>query len=80
MKVSKCVCDICGADNANHYRIPMYRTFDSTDGKTFYNSPQLVVGDIDLCARCALESTNIHSIGVMCEEYQIYPNPIIIKQ
>lgn len=80
MKVQKCVCDICGADNADHYRMPMYRTFDNNDGKTFFNSPKLIAKDVDLCERCALAATNIHSVGVMCEEYQIYPNPIIIKK
>lgn len=54
-------CDICGStrDVANH-RLPMYRTFDDTDGKTYYKSPQINFEWIDICAECLSKCTNIY--------------------
>lgn len=70
MKVEKTICDICGADKANSYTIPTYRTFDACDGRTSF-PPELVVENVDLCDKCALAATNIHSVGVMSHEYKI---------
>ncbi len=70
MKVEKTVCDICGADNAKTYRIPTYRTFDSCDGRSSF-PPSLCIENVDLCDKCALDATNIHSVGVMCYKYEI---------
>lgn len=69
--INKRVCDICGADKAKSYKVPVYRTFDSCDGMTVYKTPRLDVKTLDLCDACALKSTNIHSVGVMCEEFRI---------
>lgn len=71
MKVEKRVCDVCGADNATSYKMPAYRTFDSCDGRSIYKEPQLVTASVDLCNKCALKVTRLHSVGVMCEEYKI---------
>lgn len=72
MKVNTTVCDICRADEAQTYRVPVYRTFDSCDGMTCF-PPRPEVKTLDLCDKCALEATNIHSVGVMCEEFKIRP-------
>lgn len=72
MKVEKTVCDICGADKAKSYSIPTYRTFDSCDGRSSF-PPALSVENVDLCDKCALEATNIHSVGVMEYKYKIEP-------
>lgn len=76
MRVEKTVCDICGADNAKSYTIPAYSTFDSQDGRHIYPEPCLVVETLDLCEKCALEATNIHSIGVCCKQYELKPKKI----
>lgn len=66
-------CKICGADNATAYRIPTYRTFNTWDEKTKF-SPVLSVENIDLCDKCALEATNIHSIGLLIgDKYELKP-------
>lgn len=70
MKVEKIVCDICGADKATSYTIPTYHTFDACDGRCTF-PPALHVEKVDLCDKCALEATNIHSIGVMCYQYEL---------
>ena len=70
-KTIACLCDICGKEDAKTYHVLTYRTFDSTDGQSRYNPPQLRVESIDLCYDCAIKSTNIHSVGVQCDEYEI---------
>lgn len=64
-------CDICGAENAKTYTMPVYRTFDGCDGKTFYKQPHLCKKTVYLCDKCALKSSNVHEIGVMEEKYCI---------
>lgn len=70
---TKCTCDICGKDRASHVRTLVYRTFDGSDGKSFFEKPCFCEENIDLCEDCMAKATNIHSIGVMCREYAIDP-------
>ena len=53
--VTKCVCDICGAEYARPFKILVYKIIDSTKGKM----PVTSVESLDLCNNCALEATNI---------------------
>lgn len=71
MKIEKQVCDVCGADDAKTYHMPAYRTFDSRDGRSAFKEPQIEFALVDLCDKCALKATRLHSVGVMCEEYKI---------
>ena len=72
MKVEATVCDICGSVKAHTYTIPTYRTFDSQDGRCIFE-PKLSVETLDLCDKCALEATSIHSIGICDQDYEIKP-------
>ena len=74
MKETKCYCDICKTEGARTYSVLTYRTFDSTDGRFCYNKPQFYVENLDLCDKCAIKSTNIHSIGVQCNKYELKNN------
>ena len=69
--ITRCFCDICHKEGAKTYHTLTYRTFDSTDGRRCYNPPQLREERIDLCDDCARKATNIHSIGVQCEDFEI---------
>lgn len=69
--ITICTCDICGKENAKEYKTITYRTFDSTDGRSYYNPPRIEEETLDLCDECAIKATNIHSVGVQCEEYKL---------
>lgn len=60
-----------GKENARSVRTLVYRTFDSTDGRTFYKKPQIMEDSLDLCDDCLSKATNIQSIGVGCREFRI---------
>ena len=55
-------CDICGSDKSviPDVTLPMYRTFDETDGRSFYEKPQIVFMKLDICEDCLRKSTNVH--------------------
>lgn len=66
-------CDICGSTHkVENRKLPMYRTFDATDGRTYYESPQIVFECIDICEECLSKCTNIHD-----ERVQGYGNIVI---
>lgn len=54
-------CDICGSTHkVENLKLPMYRTFDATEGRAYYKSPQIVFECIDICEECLSKCTNIH--------------------
>ena len=60
MKRTITTCDICSSERDVHSRhLPMYRKFDETDGRTFYDEPQIVFETIDICEECLKKCTNI---------------------
>ena len=82
MKITTIVCDICGSEeNVNTMSLPAFRTFDSTEGRTFYDEPNIGFITIDICPCCLRKVTNIHDrrvmgFGTICIEQ----NPAIIKE
>ena len=71
--IEYCMCDICQKEGAQSYRALAYRTFDATEGRYFYRKPQFETTCIDLCDDCASRVTALHSIGVMCNKFEIRP-------
>lgn len=69
--VKICTCDICGKENAKTYHTIVYRTFDAEDGHTIYNPPRIEETKVDLCNDCALKATNLHSVGICAEEFEL---------
>ena len=69
--ITRCLCDICKKEGAKTYHVLTYRTFDSTDGRSWYNPAKVCEEEMDLCDDCARKATNIHSIGVQCGEYKL---------
>lgn len=66
MKKTIFQCDICGSEkNVESLRLPMYRMFDSCDGRTFFDKPHIVLDAIDVCEECLKKSTNIFDKRVM---------------
>ena len=64
MKVS--VCDICGSpNNVEEYVLPVFRTHDSCDGKTFYPKPIITLQKMDICEECLEKVTMIVDDSVM---------------
>ena len=49
----------------------MYRTFDSEEGKNFYNEKKFSQATLDLCNKCLNKISLIHSIGICCEQYKL---------
>ena len=65
-------CDLCKKETSiQRMKIPVYRTFDANDGRTFYKDKQFENVELDICRNCLEEITKVHSIGVCCEEYKI---------
>lgn len=65
------ICDLCKKETTTYpIRVPTYRTFDANDGKTFYKKKQFGDEELDLCEECLEKVTVIHSVGVMCDEYE----------
>lgn len=65
-------CDLCGKEtDTERMKIPTYRTFDANDGRIFYDEKQFCNEELDLCNECLEKITKVHSIGVMCDEYEI---------
>lgn len=65
-------CDLCKKETSiQRMKIPVYRTFDADDGRTFYKDKQFENIELDICRNCLEEITKVHSIGVCCEEYKI---------
>lgn len=69
--IEMCTCDICGKEGAKTYKTLAYRTFDGTDGMSFYSEPKFEEVKLDICDECAIKITNLHSIGVCCERFEI---------
>ena len=64
MKVIKC--DICGSEKrVETFKLPIYRTFDSTDGLTSFEQPHVSFAELDICEECLRKATNIHDRRVM---------------
>lgn len=64
------ICDLCKKEkDTQKISVPVYRTFDSNDGKLFYSEKRFEQAKLDLCRDCLEKITKIHSIGVCCEEY-----------
>lgn len=60
------ICDICGQEGKVHsFELPMFRTFDACDGRTFYDQPMIVTAPVDICPECLSKCTNIHDERVM---------------
>lgn len=79
MKQTIIKCDICGSEKkVISARMPMYRMFDSTDGRTFYDTPNIVFETIDICEECLRKSTNIFDQRVMgYGDIRMLKNPTI---
>lgn len=70
--ITKEICDLCKEEvPTEKYTIPVYRTFDSTEGKLFYSSKHFSNATLDLCDSCIDKITMVHSVGVQCEEYEL---------
>lgn len=77
------ICDICGkeGEDVSMLQLPMYRTFDSCDGRTFYKQPSVSIQPIDICAECFRKCTNIHDRRVMgCGDIAITINPEVWEE
>ncbi len=75
--ITKCICDLCGKEGAKAYRVLAYRTFDASDGRSFYDPPYVEETSVDMCQECARRSTNIHSVGVMGREFRLEKSPCL---
>ena len=65
MKRVTITCDICGSEEeVITVYLPVFRTFDATDGRTFYDTPEIVLEDIDICPCCLRKVTNLHDMRV----------------
>ncbi len=65
------ICDLCKKETKTEkMKVPTFRTFDANDGKTFYKEKQFGNEPLDLCEECLEKITVIHSVGVMCNEYE----------
>lgn len=70
--ITKEICDLCKQEvPTQKHTIPVYRTFDSEEGKLYYSSKQFHDETLDLCEECLEKITLVHSIGVQCEIYEI---------
>lgn len=68
-------CDICGSThNVHNFKLPMYRTFDATEGRAYYESHHIEFDCIDICEECLSKCTNIHDKRV-----QGYGDIVIVK-
>ena len=66
------ICDLCNEElPTRKITIPVYRTFDSTEGKILYSSKQYLNETLDLCDSCLEKITLVHSVGVQCERYKL---------
>lgn len=69
--VTKYWCDICKKETASkdikYITIPIYRTFDSTDGQTRYDRKHFSTTTIDICYECLDKIVKVQDIGVQCE-------------
>lgn len=65
------ICDCCGKEGQTEKLTAIaYRTNSFSDGAAF-DKPLVVATTLDLCEDCALKATNLHSVGVMSDEYRI---------
>ncbi len=66
------ICDLCDKElPTRKMKIPVYRTFDSTEGNKFYSSKRYLNETLDLCDSCLEKITLVHSVGVQCERYEL---------
>lgn len=66
------ICDLCKKETKTvRMKIPTYRTFDSEEGNVFFCEKRFYNEELDLCEECLNKITRVHSIGVMCNKYEI---------
>jgi hypothetical protein len=67
-----CKCDLCGSEEnvTKDIQTMAYRTFDATDGRTFYKEPIYERVKLDICKNCLKQVVLIHSVGVQRQEYR----------
>lgn len=79
MELTIVKCDICGSEiNVKSHFVPMYRKFDATEGRVFYDEPHIVFETIDICEECLKKCTNIYDKRVQgFGQISINTNPLI---
>lgn len=66
------VCDLCKKEVKTYkMNIPVFRTFDSEEGKINYNKKKFYQRELDLCEECLNKITKVQDVGIMCEDYVI---------
>jgi len=75
-------CDICGKEGGvQPMNLPVFRTFDETDGRTFYDEPNVEIRSMDICPCCLRKVTNIHDLRVQGNgKIRIELNPAFKKE
>ena len=82
MKQTIIKCDICGKEGGvRSMHLPVFRTFDETDGRTFYDEPEVEICSMDICPCCLRKATNIHDRRVQgYGDINIEKNPELFKK
>ena len=82
MRKTTIICDICGAEgDVKTMNLPVFRTFDATEGRTFYDEPSIQFVSLDICLCCLRKATNIHDMRVMgYGDIRIEQNPALKKE
>ena len=82
MRVGKTIiiCDLCQKETHCHKNlaIPVYRTFDDTDGASFYEEPEFSNINGDFCYDCLKKISVVQNVGVQCKLLKF--NPILAKE
>ena len=77
------ICDICKMEiscpdcvsteelkSKHRVKVLARRYFDSTDGRTFYESPRYDYVTIDICDECLEKAVVLKDVGVQCVDVQ----------
>ena len=82
MKKVTITCDLCGTEEGvKRMELPVFRTFDETDGRTFFDEPHIYIVPIDICPCCLRKVTNIHDFRVQGFGYLAFEdNPVLKKE
>ena len=77
------ICDICKMEiscpdcvsieelkSKHRFKVLARRYFDSTDGRTFYESPRYDYVTIDICDECLEKAVVLKDVGVQCVDVQ----------
>lgn len=71
-KIEIQICDLCKEEKEiQNIIVPVFRTFDANDGRTFYDRKIFSNEKLDLCNDCLEKITKVHSIGVCCDDYKV---------